>query len=73
MRVQVAYTEAGRLLAGTIIQPDAPAHCRILPSAEHLVAEFEIPAEHSALDPADLWPRVRVDVSGAEHTLIVSD
>jgi hypothetical protein len=73
MRVQVAYTGEGRLLGGTVIRQDARAHCRILPSTEYLVAEFEIPAAHATLDPADLWPRVRIDVSAVEHTLIVAD
>ena len=73
MRVQVAYTGAGRLVGGTIIRQDTPAHCRILPSTEYLVAEFEIPDAHATLDPADLWPRVTIDVGPAEHRLIVAD
>jgi hypothetical protein len=30
-----------------------------------------VPAEHTELAPADLWPLVGVDVSTAEHKLIV--
>jgi hypothetical protein len=73
MRVQVAYTREGRLLGGTVVRQDARAHCRILPASEHLVAEFEIPAAHAMLNPDDLWPRVRIDVSAAEHRLIIAD
>ena len=70
-RVQVAYTVEGKVLGGTPVQRDARAHCGILPSPEYLVAEFDVPAEHTELAPADLWPLVGVDVSTAEHKLIV--
>jgi hypothetical protein len=73
MKVQVAYTGEGRLLGGTIVRQDARAHSRIMPSPEYLVAEFEIPAAHATLDPGDLWPRVRIDVSAADHVLIIED
>jgi hypothetical protein len=73
VRVQVAYTGEGKLPGGTIIREGARAHCRILPSPEYLVAEFEVPAAHATRDPADLWPRVRIDVSAAEHVLTVAD
>lgn len=73
MKVQVAYTGEGKLLAGTIIRPEAPAHCRILPADGYRVSEFYIPAEHVTLDPADLWLRVRIDVSTDVHTLIIDD
>jgi hypothetical protein len=62
-RVQVAYTVEGKVLGGTPVQRGARAHCGILPSPEYLVAEFDV--------PADLWPLVGVDVSTAEHKLIV--
>jgi len=73
MRVQVAYNGEGRLLGGTIIRQDARAHGRILPSSEYLVAEFDIPPAHATLNPADLWSRVRIDVSAADHVLIVDE
>lgn len=73
MRIQVAYTPEGKLLGGTVIRQDAPAHCRIRPAAEYLVAEFEVPASHASRDPADFWPRVRIDVGAAEHRLVVAD
>jgi hypothetical protein len=70
-RVQVAYTEEGKVLGGTPVQRGARAHCRILPSPEYLLAEFDVPAEHTELALADLWPLVSVDVSTAEHKLTV--
>jgi hypothetical protein len=71
-RIQVAYSAEGRLLAGAPADDEGPAHARIMPGGGYLVAEFELRPEHRGLAPADLWPLVSVDVSQAEHRVILN-
>jgi hypothetical protein len=73
MKIHVAYTREGRIVGGTIVQPNVRVRCRIMPSSDCRVSEFDVPARHTALTPADLWSRVRIDVSAAQHKLIVRD
>jgi hypothetical protein len=73
MKIHVAYTREGRIVGGTIVQPNTRVRCRILRSPDFSVAEFDVPAKHATLTPADLWSRARIDVSTARHKLIVTD
>jgi hypothetical protein len=73
MRVQVAYTSDGMLVAGMSLEQSGPARCRIAPAEHYTVGEFEIAPEQAGLEPAELWCRVVIDVSQAEHRLLIRE
>ena len=73
MRIQVAYTSDGRLVGGTSLEQSGPARCRIAPADHYVLGEFELGPEYAALEPAELWGRITIDVSASEHQIVVRD
>jgi hypothetical protein len=73
MRIQVAYTPDGKLVAGTSLEQSGPARCRIAPADHYVLGEFDLRPEHAVLEPAELWGRITIDVSVSEHRIVVRD
>lgn len=70
-KIHVLYNKAGKILAGVVVNENAPVGCRIVAPADHFVRDFEVPTEHAQTDSKDLWERLHVDIQSSEHKLVV--
>jgi hypothetical protein len=69
MRVQVAYTPDGEVVAGKMLGGRAS----LAPASHYEVGEFELEPALEKLKEAELWERVRIDVSDDAPKLILSE
>ena len=73
MRLHVVYDKNGKIIGGGVVMPEpygrGPRFGVLAHEGQH-AAEFEVPAENSALPLHDLIERLRVDVTSKEHKLV---
>lgn len=74
MRIHVVYDKNGTIIGGGVgtHEPSgrAPRSGPVAHEGQH-AAELEVPAEHAGLTLHDLVERLRVDVTGKEHRLVI--